>query len=141
MPLQIRGPGIPPGVKVGDLAINADLAPTIVDAANANPGLMMDGRSLIPVAQQPAIGRGRELLIEEPGLFSSQLRSGPSATYTPSTAPARGSSTTWTRTHLSAGAPHDPAYAVRAARDRLQPASELRRHHAAGPVSRPWPKR
>jgi arylsulfatase A-like enzyme len=26
----------------------------------------MDGRSLIPVAQQPGIERGRELLIEEP---------------------------------------------------------------------------
>ncbi len=66
VPLQIRGPGIPPGVKVDSLAINADLAPTIVDAANANPGLTMDGRSLIPVAQDPGVGRGRELLIEEP---------------------------------------------------------------------------
>ena len=53
VPLQMRGPGIPRGVNVGDLAINADLAPTIVDAANASPGLAMDGRSLIPVAQQP----------------------------------------------------------------------------------------
>ncbi len=35
---------------MGDLVINADLAPTIVDVANANPGLVMDGRSLIPVA-------------------------------------------------------------------------------------------
>ena len=66
MPLQMRGPGIPKGVKVGSLAINADLAPTIVDLANASPGLVMDGRSLIPVAQNPGIERGRELLIEEP---------------------------------------------------------------------------
>ena len=66
MPLQMRGPGIPQGVNVDDLAINADLAPTIVDAANANPGLVMDGRSLIPVAQHPGIEQGRELLIEEP---------------------------------------------------------------------------
>ena len=49
-----------------DLAINADLAPTIVDAANASPGLVMDGRSLIPVAQHPGIEQGRELLVEEP---------------------------------------------------------------------------
>jgi N-acetylglucosamine-6-sulfatase len=53
-------------VNIGALAINADLAPTIVDVANANPGLVMDGRSLIPVAQQPGIAQGRELLIEEP---------------------------------------------------------------------------
>ena len=66
MPLQMRGPGIPRGVRVGSLAINADLAPTIVDVANADPGLAMDGRSLIPVAQRPGIARGRQLLIEEP---------------------------------------------------------------------------
>jgi N-acetylglucosamine-6-sulfatase len=66
VPLEMRGPGIPQGVTVDDLAINADLAPTIVDVANANPGRAMDGRSLIPVAQHPGIERGRELLIEEP---------------------------------------------------------------------------
>ena len=66
VPLQMRGPGIPAGERVSDLAINADLAPTIVDLANANPGLVMDGRSLIPVTQQPGIEQGRELLIEEP---------------------------------------------------------------------------
>jgi arylsulfatase A-like enzyme len=66
VPLEMRGPGIPNGVNVSDLAINADLAPTIVDAAKANPGLVMDGRSLIPVARQPGIEQGRELLIEEP---------------------------------------------------------------------------
>jgi N-acetylglucosamine-6-sulfatase len=66
VPLEMRGPGIPSGVSVGDLTINADLAPTIVDATGANPGLDMDGRPLIPVAQQPGIEQGRELLVEEP---------------------------------------------------------------------------
>jgi N-acetylglucosamine-6-sulfatase len=66
VPLAMRGPGIPRGVKVGDLAINADLAPTIVDVAEANAGLVMDGRSLIPVAQHPGIERGRQLLVEQP---------------------------------------------------------------------------
>ena len=66
VPLQMRGPGIPRGVQVGSLAINADLAPTLVDLANANPGRAMDGRSLIPVANNPGIEQGRELLIEEP---------------------------------------------------------------------------
>ena len=64
VPLQMRGPGIPQGVTVNALSINADLAPTIVDAANATPGLAMDGRSLIPVAENPGIEQGRELLIE-----------------------------------------------------------------------------
>jgi N-acetylglucosamine-6-sulfatase len=53
-------------VQVGSLAINADLAPTLVDLANADPGLVMDGRSLIPVANNPGLEKGRELLIEEP---------------------------------------------------------------------------
>jgi arylsulfatase A-like enzyme len=67
VPLLIRGPGIPAGTTVGGLVTNADLAPTIVDVANANPGLVMDGRSLIPVTQN-RIEQDRELLVEEPGL-------------------------------------------------------------------------
>jgi len=64
VPLQMRGPGIPRRVSIGDLSINADLAPTIVDLADANPSLVTDGLSLIPVAQQPGLEQGRELLIE-----------------------------------------------------------------------------
>jgi N-acetylglucosamine-6-sulfatase len=71
VPLEMRGPGVPSGATVDDPTINADLAPTIADAADATPGLTMDGRSLIPLAQQPGIERGRELLIEEPGNFSA----------------------------------------------------------------------
>jgi arylsulfatase A-like enzyme len=67
VPLEMRGPGIPQGVRIDPLAINADLAPTIVDAANATPGLTMDGRSLLPVTQNPAIENQRQLLVEEPG--------------------------------------------------------------------------
>jgi arylsulfatase A-like enzyme len=66
VPLLMRGPGIPRAETVSDPVINADLAPTIVDAANVTPGLVMDGRSLVPVAQTPGIARGRQLLIEEP---------------------------------------------------------------------------
>ena len=51
-------------MTIPSLSINADLAPTIVDAADAIPGLVMDGRSLLPVAQQPGIAQGRELLIQ-----------------------------------------------------------------------------
>ena len=67
VPLEMRGPGIPQGVTIDPLAINADLAPTIVDAANAHAGLAMDGRSLLPVTQDPGIEHGRQLLIEQPG--------------------------------------------------------------------------
>jgi arylsulfatase A-like enzyme len=43
------------------------LAPTIVEVAGANPGAVLDGRSLIPIVNQPGIAQGRELLVEEPG--------------------------------------------------------------------------
>jgi arylsulfatase A-like enzyme len=66
VPLEMRGPGIPKGVTIDPLVVNADLAPTIVDAANARHRLVMDGRSLLPVALDPTIDRNRELLIEEP---------------------------------------------------------------------------
>jgi arylsulfatase A-like enzyme len=70
VPLMIRGPGmgIPRRVTVSDLTTNADLAPTLVDVADATPGLVMDGVSLIPVAQEPGIEEGRELLIEQHNL-------------------------------------------------------------------------
>jgi arylsulfatase A-like enzyme len=65
VPLEMRGPGIPQGVTINPLVVNADLAPTIVNAANAHAGLPIDGRSLLPVVQDPAIDANRELLVEE----------------------------------------------------------------------------
>jgi N-acetylglucosamine-6-sulfatase len=64
VPLVIRGPGIPQGRTAQDLAINADLAPTITQVAGAKPALEMDGESLLPAADHPRKERGRELLIE-----------------------------------------------------------------------------
>ena len=65
VPLVIRGPGVPEGVTIDDLAINADLAPTVVDAAGATAGLTADGRSLLPFAAHPDRFHGRELLLEK----------------------------------------------------------------------------
>ena len=67
VPLLVRGPGIGEGVKVDDLVTNADLAPTIVDAAGAKAGLPEDGESLLPFARHPERRHGRELLIEQYG--------------------------------------------------------------------------
>jgi N-acetylglucosamine-6-sulfatase len=65
VPLLIRGPDVPKGVTVDDIAINADLAPTILDAAGADAGLAQDGRSLLPFARHPERTRGRDLLIQQ----------------------------------------------------------------------------
>lgn len=64
VPLVIRGPGIPGGGQRGQLAANIDLAPTILDVANARPLRVMDGRSLVPLAQSSQAGRDRDLLFE-----------------------------------------------------------------------------
>ena len=37
-PLLMRGPGVPKGVTINPLVTNADLAPTIIDAANTHAG-------------------------------------------------------------------------------------------------------
>jgi N-acetylglucosamine-6-sulfatase len=62
VPLLVRGPGVAAGARVPDLATNADLAPTILDAAGVTPGLVQDGRSLL----DPPLA-GRHLLIQTRG--------------------------------------------------------------------------
>ena len=64
VPLLMRGPGVPVGRHVFQQAANIDLAPTILDAADAQPGRLLDGRSLLPMAADPANRSGRELVIE-----------------------------------------------------------------------------
>jgi arylsulfatase A-like enzyme len=64
VPLLMRGPGIPAGLRLGQLVTNADLAQTIVDAAGAGAGRIQDGRSLLDLAADPGMWWGRELLIE-----------------------------------------------------------------------------
>lgn len=64
VPLILRGPGIPAGVTRDQQVANIDLAPTFVDAAQAEPGLAMDGRSLLQLARNPKVARGRPILLE-----------------------------------------------------------------------------
>ncbi len=65
VPLLMRGPGIPRGAEARDMAINADVPATIVDAAGAHPDFPLDGVSLLPYVQHPEREHGRELLIEQ----------------------------------------------------------------------------
>jgi N-acetylglucosamine-6-sulfatase len=67
VPLLIRGPGFFGGKTVRDLSINADLAPTILAATGAQPGLVTDGRALQGYPIKPSRLRGRVLSIEGGG--------------------------------------------------------------------------
>lgn len=64
VPLIMRGPGVPAGLRSGQQAGNIDLAPTILDAADALPGRLQDGVSLFGQATDPARRSGRELVLE-----------------------------------------------------------------------------
>ncbi len=64
VPLIVRGPGVPRGLRLKQPVANIDLAPTIVDVANARARLVMDGRSLLPLFRDPGAEWGRDLLFE-----------------------------------------------------------------------------
>jgi arylsulfatase A-like enzyme len=64
VPLILRGPGVARGHEAHGLVGNIDLAPTIVDAANARAGRRLDGRSLLPLARNPEPRPARDLLLE-----------------------------------------------------------------------------
>jgi len=64
VPLIMRGPGIPAGEHLKQLVTNADLAPTIAAVANARPARIVDGRSLLPLFQDPTLEWGRDILLE-----------------------------------------------------------------------------
>ncbi len=64
VPLAMRGPGVPPNRRLPQMVGNIDLAPTILDAARATPGRVVDGRSLLELTRDPTLETGRELVIE-----------------------------------------------------------------------------
>jgi N-acetylglucosamine-6-sulfatase len=66
VPLIIRGPGIPAGQHRSQFVANIDLAPTITQVTGAQPGRVMDGRSLIPFAKDRLLQSGRDILLETP---------------------------------------------------------------------------
>ncbi len=66
VPLIMRGPGVPRGVRLTQPSINVDLAPTLVDAANAKVGRASDGVSLLALLADRTRFVGRDLLLETP---------------------------------------------------------------------------
>jgi N-acetylglucosamine-6-sulfatase len=64
VPLIMRGPGVPAGLSDPRPVANIDLAPTIVDAAEAQPQRVLDGRSLFGLMADPGVWWGRDVLLE-----------------------------------------------------------------------------
>jgi N-acetylglucosamine-6-sulfatase len=64
-PLIVRGPGIPRGVKSGKLMGNHDIAPTLARMGGASVPAFVDGRSFLPLAQNPAVAWPRTAILSE----------------------------------------------------------------------------
>jgi N-acetylglucosamine-6-sulfatase len=64
VPLMISGPGFPKRRTVKGVTSNVDLAPTILDIANARATLPADGLSLLPVSRKPSMLNGRAVLLQ-----------------------------------------------------------------------------
>jgi N-acetylglucosamine-6-sulfatase len=74
VPLLIRGPGLPAGRVSSELVANVDLAPTLLDIADAEPGKIIDGRSLLRFAREPGLRTRRAILHETGGRRYANLR-------------------------------------------------------------------
>jgi len=59
VPLILRGPGLVPNTQRAAQVSNIDLAPTVLDAGDGTAGIVMNGRSLLPVSTA-----ARNLLVE-----------------------------------------------------------------------------
>lgn len=64
VPLVIRGPGFPAGVGRSKLVATQDLAPTLVNLANAKAGRALDGTSLVRLAQDGPAEATRDIVLE-----------------------------------------------------------------------------
>jgi N-acetylglucosamine-6-sulfatase len=62
VPLLVRGPGFPRGLRSDQVVSNADIAPTILEAAGADADVPVDGSSLGDLSRRP--DRDRAVLVE-----------------------------------------------------------------------------
>lgn len=63
LPFAIRGPGLVAGTTYDDLAGTMDVAPTVLDLAEADSTLELDGHSVLPSAQPTSPQRDRAVLL------------------------------------------------------------------------------
>jgi len=64
VPLMIRGPGIPAGAVSEELVSSLDITQTILQIASGSTDPALDGRSLLPYAQNPALRSTRPIMLE-----------------------------------------------------------------------------
>jgi arylsulfatase A-like enzyme len=74
VPMVMRGPGVPAGTRIEAVVGNIDLAPTIAEIAAAGVPDFVDGRSFVPLLQDPDHPWREALLIERRRLEEQLVR-------------------------------------------------------------------
>jgi N-acetylglucosamine-6-sulfatase len=64
VPMVVRGPGVRAGETIGAMVLNNDLAPTLAEIAGVEPPSRVDGRSFLPLLEDPDQDWRRSFLIE-----------------------------------------------------------------------------
>ena len=64
VPMVVRGPGVPAGGRIEAIGLNIDLAPTFAEIAGAEAPERVDGRSLLPLLDDPDLPWRQSFLIE-----------------------------------------------------------------------------
>ncbi len=67
VPFVVRGPGVPAGRTVDQLAGNVDVAPTLADLAGVKSPGFVDGRSLVPLMRKGTPNSWRQVFLLEHG--------------------------------------------------------------------------
>ena len=76
VPLIVRGPGVAAGARIEAIALNNDLAPTFAALAGIEPPTFVDGRSLLPLFEDPARPWRHSFLIQRRELETHEMTGG-----------------------------------------------------------------
>ncbi|MGH6945137.1 MAG: sulfatase-like hydrolase/transferase, partial [Geminicoccaceae bacterium] len=68
VPMVMRGPGVPKGGRIDAMVLNIDFAPTFAEMAGAAPPDFVDGRSFLPLLDDPDARWRRSFLVERRAL-------------------------------------------------------------------------
>ena len=64
MPAIVRGPGVPAGQRIEAMVLNSDFAPTFAEIAGIDAPTFVDGRSFLPLFDNPKQAWRESFLIE-----------------------------------------------------------------------------
>jgi arylsulfatase A-like enzyme len=73
VPMIVRGPGVAAGARIDAIGLNNDFAPTFAAIAGIEPPAFVDGRSLLPLFEDPGQPWRRSFLIQRRELETHEM--------------------------------------------------------------------